>query len=139
MIGIACALLLLEFFLPAEPDRQTWPEQLLLQRQALEEQKEEAHWRNRLAEAGENQPGLEQAAMDAITAGNFLAAYKACGLLKPGAKRERILNVLYAKARASCATLGWALAALEELDAGTRNRLAQELLNKWEDCQASRQ
>lgn len=136
IIGIVCALLLLEFFIPSNPDKQTWPEQLLLQRQALLEQQEEDHWRDRVAQAGQNQELLTKTAQDAITAGNYLGAYKAISLLQPGAGRNNALESLLSSACGDCASLGWAVAALQELQGKNIRQLESALLKKWEECQA---
>lgn len=132
VIGIALAMPLIELFLPDEtPD---WPEELVLQRAALLEQQEEDHWRERVAQAGQDQNALEKTALDAIRAGKYMAASRSALLLAPGEKKERVMQAMFAATCDSCALLGWSLYALESLK--DKGSLGARLLNKWEECQA---
>lgn len=137
VIGIVCAMLLLELFVPNQPDQPTWPELLLLQHQAFMVQAEESRREEAVAQAGQNEDELEAKALEASEAGHFLQAYKYGMLIKPGEKRNAAMQSLYKAAATKCNTLGWALAALENQDSANSNQMQSDLLTKWEQCQAT--
>lgn len=137
VIGITCAMLLIELFLPSEPAKQTWPDKLLLQRQAILEQIDEDSWREKAAQAGLDEAKLEANAHLAIKTEDYLEAYKNASLIQPGAARKKILFQIFNSALEKCKNLGWSLGALELMDKHDREALEPQLLRRYEECETN--
>lgn len=141
-MGTFCALLLIWFFIPSDPDSPTLPDELLILSQArLENAQTEDIWQYNTDHAESLLPDPEGAARLAAIARQELARTQFAQACLTIAKipvpemRDELYEEIFNAGRTSCDTISWAALAILDMENRVKaDQMTKAILQRWEDC-----
>lgn len=141
-IGTLCALALIWFFIPSDPDTPTLPDELLLLSQArLENAQTEDIWQyntdhaDRMLPDPEGNTRLAAIAREELKKSEFARACLTIAKIPVPGLRDELYEEIFNEARASCATISWSALAIQNMENRAKaEHMTKDILQKWAAC-----
>lgn len=130
-LGIVCAVLFLDLFVPDDPDTPTLPEELLRQTQGM--RLSAGAWQRQI-EAGRNDDSkLAEIVAESLSGSAYEAASVAASLVRSTELRDKLLGDIFRHSIKECASLPFATMSMQEMSVrpADSEKLIQE---KWQEC-----
>lgn len=140
--GTLCAIALIWFFIPADPDEPTLPDELLILAQAkLENAQTEEIWQyntdhaERLLPDPEGNARLAAIARQELEKAQFAQACLTIEKIPVPDLRDKLYGEIFDATRSRCDTISWAAYAIMKTgNTAKAQEMTKDILPKWKAC-----